>query len=532
MEGSGKVIPDSIDLEQAKLEDLEERCKPKQYIGEARIRWECTKCGNIFFPSMPFVCDCMSKNFKIKDMQEAMQFFTNNPEELKEQVKDFLYKKLNPDLSEIIVSICYAKSKYYATRFDERNEMYCYENGIYVPEGRTKIKEIVRQIMCKHYTEQFGNGIVKKIEADNYIDQSILFKPQNINEVCVLNGILNLKTRELSSFTSDKIFFSKIKAAYTPKVKCKKIDKFLSEVLPEKNDKLTIYELVGFCLYREYFIEKAVMMLGTGRNGKGKTITLIKRLLGEENFTGIPLQKLESGDFKEVELMGKLANLGGDVSNYPLKDTAKFKGLTGRDTITASKKFKNDVSFENYAKMIFATNTLPKTYDLSNAFFSRWVYLNFPYEFKPKAEYEECVKKDAKLKEKLRILNPNRIENILNPEEMSGFLNAALDGLDRLFKKNDFTASKSSEETKNWWVRNSDSFLAFAQERLEIADSELEFIKKDVLRQHYQAFCKEFRLPPEGDKHIHEVMIRQVKAWENQLSNEDRDRVWKGVKFK
>jgi P4 family phage/plasmid primase-like protien len=513
------------------LEEINKEYEVK-YVGEERARWECQRCGNIYLVTPPHVCECRMREFKLKDFEEATKFYCNNPQELTNTISYFFYKKLKSELSEILVAICNNQSKYYATRFDDRNEIYCYENGIYVSEGRTKIKEIVRKLLGKEYTEQFGNQVVNKIEADSYITQDELFKPKNINEICLLNGILNLKTRELTPFTPNKIFFSKIQANYDPQSKCKKITKFLNEVLPDKQDVKTVYEIVGFCLYREYFVEKAVMMLGTGRNGKGKTISLIKKLLGDENFTGIPLQKLENGDFKEVELMGKLANLGGDVSNYPLKDTAKFKGLTGRDTITASKKFKNDVSFENYAKMIFATNTLPKTYDLTNAFFSRWVYLNFPFEFKPKAEYLAEIKKDSKLKEKYKVLNPNRINSLLDSDEMSGFLNEALSGLDRLFSKNDFTSSKSSSETKHWWIRNSDSFLAFTIEKLEIADSELEFIKKDVLRKNYQAYCKEHRVPPEGDKHIHEMMIRQVKAWDSQLSDDSRERVWKGVKFK
>lgn len=510
----------------------EDYCQQPQYNGTERLKWQCNRCGNIYLLNLPYKCECHSREFKLYNFQEAVKFVVNNYEASKEFIPSFFMLKQKSDLTELLVSVCKEKSNYYTTRFDERNEIYCYKDGIYVPEGRTTIKEIVRHLTAKEYSEQLGNSVVSKIEADTFIEQDKLFKPQNIEEICVLNGILNLKTKELLPFNKTKIFFSKIQAQYLPEKRCKKIDKFLSEVLPEPNDKKTIYEIVGFCLYREYFIEKAVMMLGVGRNGKGKTISIIKKLLGDQNFTGLPLQKLESGDFKEVELMGKLANLGGDISNYPLKDTAKFKGLTGRDTITASKKFKNDVSFVNYAKMIFATNNLPKTYDLTDGFFSRWVYLNFPYTFKPKLEYELLISKDPKLKEKLRIMNPNRVDSILNDDELSGFLNEAIAGLHRLWKNNDFTASKSSEETKAWWVRNSDSFLAFTQEMLEIADSELEYIKKDTLRKQYQAFCKEHRLPPEGDKHIYEIMIRHVKAWDSQLSGDDHERVWKGVKFK
>lgn len=497
-----------------------------------QLLWRCTRCGNGYQPTIPFRCECGEKKFKLDSIENASLYFIEHEKEAHEYTPQFFFLNLKTTITEILVQVAKTKSKFFTTKFDERNEIYYYQDGIYKPEGRTYIKEIVRNYLGKEYSEQLGNAVVTKIEADTYIDQNQLFKPQNIEEVCVLNGILNLKTKELTEYNPSKIFFSKIQANYDPTKTCENIDTFLGEVLPEESDKKTIYEIAGFCLYREYFIEKAVMMLGTGRNGKGKTISLLKTLLGEQNFTGIPLQKLESGDFKEVELMGKLANLGGDVSNYPLKDTAKFKGLTGRDTITASKKFKNDVSFVNYAKMIFATNNLPKTYDLTNAFFSRWVYINFPYEFKAKNEYEALIKADEKNKEKIKLMNPNRIEGLQNPDELSGFLNQALAGLDRLWLNGDFTASKSSEETKNWWVRNSDSFLAFAWENIETADSELEFIKKDMLRKKYQDYCKRHRLVSEGDKHIHEIMIREVKGWDSQLSNDEKDRVWKGVKFK
>jgi phage/plasmid-associated DNA primase len=42
------------------------------------------------------------------------------------------------------------------------------------------------------------------------------------------------------------------------------------------SDLEVFYELVGYCLWKDYQIEKAVMMVGGGRNGKGKTIEMIK----------------------------------------------------------------------------------------------------------------------------------------------------------------------------------------------------------------------------------------------------------------
>jgi len=467
----------------------------------------------------------------IKEITE--QDNKNNAAQVKHDVCLLLLQKKKDEATERIVKLLENKTKFYATQFDEANEIYYYETGIYKPEGRSFIKKFCRELLEGIYTEQLANLVCAKIEADSFIEQREFFKPQNINEVCVLNGVLNLKTRKLTDYTPNKIFFSKINAFYDPAANCEEIEKFLSEVLAEPNDIITIYEIVGSCLYRDYFIEKAIMMLGTGRNGKGKTISLIKSILGEQNFTGIPLQNLENGDFKEIELQGKLANLGGDISNYPLKSTAKFKGLTGRDMITASKKFKNDVSFVNYAKMIFATNNLPKTYDLSDGFFGRWVYLDFPYQFKAPKDYEEAIKNDP-FNKKIRLMDAKRIDNITTPEQLSGLLNRALDGLDNLFKNGDYTSSKSSESIKIWWVRNSDSFLGFCWENLENTESEVEWISKDNLRQKYQKFCSINKLISEGDKHIHEIMVREMKAWEGQVVGENGERmyIWRGVKFK
>ena len=473
------------------------------------------------------------KEMEVNIEQIEQDNLTNNPKQLRTDVYQALLVKNKRRATELLVQVLERKTKFYATQFDEANELYYFEEGIYKPEGKSFIKKFCRAILDEIYTEQLANEVCAKIEADSFIEQKEFFKPKNIDEICVLNGVLNIKTRELTDYTPDKIFFSKINAEYHPEAQCDEIETFLREVLADESDIQTIYEIIGSCLYRDYFIEKAIMMLGTGRNGKGKTISIIKSLLGEQNVTGIPLQKLENGDFKEIELLGKLANLGGDISNYPLKSTAKFKGLTGRDTITASKKFKNDVSFVNYAKMIFATNNLPKTYDLTEGFFGRWVYLDFPYTFKSQKDYDEAIKLDP-TNTKIKLMNPNRVESLLNPSELSGLLNKALDGLNNLLQNGDYTSSKSSENIKCWWVRNSDSFLAFCWENIETADSELEWISKDTLRQKYQKFCTTNKLVSEGDKHIHEIMIREIKSWDGQTTDENGNRiwVWKGIKFK
>ena len=123
------------------------------------------------------------------------------------------------------------------------------------------------------------------------------------------------------------------------------------------------------------------MFSGSGRNGKGKTVELMKRFIGAQNCANITLQSLEKDNFSMGELFNKMANLGADISSSALKETGKFKNLTGHDLVSAQRKFLTQVHFVNYAKMIFCANELPQTSDITIAFFNRWIIIDFPYTF-------------------------------------------------------------------------------------------------------------------------------------------------------
>lgn len=461
---------------------------------------------------------------KIEEEQKEQE--RNNEEQLRTEIYQLLLQKDKDQATEILTQQLTKKHKFYTTRFDEQNEIYYYHEGIYKPEGRTIIKEYCRRILEQAYTTQLANRVEAKIEADSFIEQEKFLRRHYQDKIACLNGIINLNTFELEPFNPELIFFTKINAALNPQAKCEKINYFLESILPSKEDVKTIYELFGYCLMGGYPIQKMILLIGSGENGKGQLLELLRQFLGDGNYCGIPLQKLEDGDFKEYELFRKLANIGADISDSPLKTTAKLKGLSGGDSINASRKFKNDLTFINEAKLIFSANKLPKTYDLSHAFFRRWVYLQFPFKFVTEKEMEFCVKKEC-----LKIKVVDIVKGLLMEDELSGLLNQALAGLTRLKVNKDFTASKSNQETRAWWIRNSDSFLAFVDDCIEQADTELEIISKDLLRKKYQEYCRKFKLLPEGDKHIHEIMVRELGAWEGQQLV-DGDRVWKGVKFK
>jgi len=459
--------------------------------------------------------------------------------EQKEEWKKEDYKTLRNDVlqllgenpkkvSEKIVKEILMHEYIYTTRDDARNEMWIYKEGIYIPQGKSFIREICREILGSFYNTLTAYEVTSKIEVDTAIKKEDFFINNYIYEIPVINGILNIKTKKLIPFNPTKIFFSKIPIKYNPNAKCPAINKFLSEIMADKTDKNVFYEIAGFCLHKEYTFEKAFMFLGTGRNGKSKCLELIKRAIGAENCFSLPLNALKSDNADLSQLFGKMVNLAGDIGYEDLKDTATFKSLTGRDLITARRKFLTAITFENYAKFIFSCNQLPKVYDLSKAFWDRWILIEFPYYFATK---EELAIADITTKDKWKERDENIISKITQPDEFSGFLNEILTGYDRLMQNKKFSTTKGTEEVKSTWMRLADSFYAFCEENIASSNDEVkDRVPKRELRKKYKEYCTKHNLKMSNDKYIQEFLEKNYFVSTKQDSSYEY--LWTGLKMK
>ena len=451
-------------------------------------------------------------------------------ERLKVDINELIIAKKIPKASEEIVKFIKEKHRVYTTRDDIKSEIWIYEDGIYIPNGKTYIKELTREVLGELFTNHYAREVIAKIEADTYIDQDDFFNKDNTNEIAVKNGILNIKTRELSEFNPDRVFFNKTNAIYNSEANCPNIEKFFEEIMKDKEDVNLMYEIIGFCLLKEYLFEKSFMLVGNGRNGKSKALSLIKYFLSPENCASIPLSQLIPTSTSVAELHNKMVNLAGDLSNHDLKDTGMFKQLTGRDLITAKRKYLRDLFFTNYAKLVFACNDLPRVYDTSPGFWERWVIVEFPFHFVKQDVYDSL---DSDEQKKSKIIDEDILSNLITPQELSGLLNLALDGLDRLLQKRDFSYTKSMKDIKDMWIRKSDSFTAFCMDKIE--ENYAKFITKKDLRKQFSTYCKTHKVKGVGDKAIKAVLQDMYGCEEEKkraIEFGDWERVWTGISWK
>lgn len=483
--------------------------------------YECKSCKSIIksatIPNKCPVCE-----------NEYFNLLTINNKDIKLQVLSFFDRKQFGDGTEILVKIILETNHIYTTKVDKAQEVFIYKDGIYTPEGEADIRQQLRIIMEENYNEWLASQVLAKIKTDTFISPDLLFKENNIWEIAVENGILDLKEINLIPFSPYKIFFNKLPVKYNPLSMINKIDVFLSDILACEDDKKVFYELAGFSLVKDYFLEKAFMFVGNGRNGKSKCIELLKKLIGVENCASVPLSSITSNSPFVQSLWRKHFNIAGDINSSDLKETAMFKQLTGRDIISANRKYKNIIQFTNYAKMVFACNELPRVYDYSDGFWERWVLLEFPYHFVEESIYNSKDKKDN-----MKIKNPNILEEISSDEEMSGLLNEAIIGLHTILKNKKFTYTKGTLEVKNKWIRKADSFMAFCMDCIE---ENYEYkISKNKLRSEYKKYCKKHKVIGCGDKNIKATLQENFGAGEGYFvveNNNIQENCWVGITLK
>ncbi len=444
---------------------------------------------------------------------------------VKNKVLVYLASRQRENATELIVQYILSVEKIYTIRSDKKIEIYIYKEGIYIPYGISYIKNHVRDLTDTAYTIPLSNEVIAKIETDTYIEASKFFITEDVDKIPVNNGILNLKTRELEKFSHQYFFFTKIPIDFIPGSTCENVKVHLQTVLKDGADVDIIQELFGWCLYRNLKPEKAFMFTGNGRNGKSKTIELLKRLLGADNCISMDIKRITEDGWARGFFLNKLANLGADIGNSTLKETNNFKNLTGHDAFSAPRKNKDDITFVNYAKMIFAANELPKTLDDSIGFWNRWELIDFPFTFLSENDnIQEYSKVDKNL---IKKCDKNIIEKLTTKEELEGLLIWSVKGLDRL-RNNSWCFSKcsSSKNVKNTWTRKSDSFAAFMMDCL--VESVDNHVTKRDLSYNYNKYCKMHSIRPTSEKWVKSSLVKEYGVDERRIGD---IRSWFGVEF-
>ena len=287
---------------------------------------------------------------------------------------------------------------------------------------------------------------------------------------------------------------------------CPRIHKAFIEWVGEDYAKLQ-YEKIGYCFYPDMPLHIAFMEVGDGSNGKSTFLKLVKLTLGSENVVSIPLQDLLENRFMKAKLYHKLANIYADLPEAPLKNTGVFKILTGGDPITADRKFRDPITFVNYAKLIFSANQLPRVNDMSYAFWRRWIVTEYPNKFP---------------------YNPGFLKELI--PEIEGLIVVSLYALRDLLERKAFSIPEE-KDYKEFWLRRSNSVYAFVKDMVEVTKDPNDYVLKSELYSKYVEYCEENDLEA-FSKVKFAIELQRLVPVKSGLKGSRRERAWVGIRLK
>lgn len=344
------------------------------------------------------------------------------------------------------------------------NQLHLYKDGIYV-SGQDEIESAMI-----YHIPQLNRA--KRKEVFDYLELLIRENTltESANYIAFRNGVYNIENDELLSFSPDFIITNKIEWDYNPNAYHELADKTLDKIsCKDESIRHLLEECIGYTFYRRSEIGKFFMLTGDGSNGKSTYIDLFKTILGERNIVALELQELAER-FKTAEMFGKLANIGDDIGDEFVANTAVLKKLATGDRLNVERKGQNPFDFNNYAKLIFSANSIPrmgKGKD-NGALLRRMIIIPFNATFS-----DEDEDFDPSIKYKLR-----------EQASVEYLICLAIQGLKRVLKNNKFTISEKVQKELDDFEEANNPLIGF------IKDINLDDILNEPTNDVYQKYLE------------------------------------------
>jgi P4 family phage/plasmid primase-like protien len=367
----------------------------------------------------------------------------------------------------------------------EGARLYRYVGGVYRPDAEEWIASRVREILGKRFKRRHREETFAWFKSAMSIDTTA--PPTEVLNVS--NGLLRWEGLILEPHRHDLVTTVQIPVAWNPDARCPKILTFLRDVLPDEETVQFVLEVIGYALYPQNLFHVSVLLRGPGRNGKSVLLSIILALLGSESVAAVPLQQFSENRFAAASLVGKLANICGDIDARAIKRTDVFKMLTGGDRIYSERKYGQAFSFVCFALPIFSANEPPLSADQSEAWFERWLVV-------PMDKTIPAEKRD-----------PNLGAKLTTQSELEGLLVLAVGALRRLLTRGRFELPGAIREAQAEYRERLDSVSSFVEAECLFGPNGR--VSRTQLRTAYMAHCRELELHAVGAHQLYD-RIRQA----------------------
>lgn len=363
-------------------------------------------------------------------------------------------------------------------------KIWLYDGGRYaLDETGSSVKAIISRYIFPELIRidrinRVFNLLLSKKEIEITLDQVNQYPS---TWICFRNGMLDVKTLELHPHDPRFRCINMIPHEWHPTDVQKGLDgslfhRYIREWIPDEDDRKMVLQYCGYSMTVATMFQVFLIITGDGGLGKGVFLRLVQHAIGAENCSSLSLQRLSGRDsrFQTAFLIGKSANICGDITSNELEDTSVIKMLIGEDMITAEYKGGKAFPFRPYAKHFFSANRIPATKeDKTGAYYRRLMILHV---------WQRCSDIQD-LETRLR-------------EDVDSFIYEAVMALHDVFIDQDGTEvpipkmfkSQNCVNEVNEVYMSADSVKAFLYKRTKKAEQR-DRVEVGVLYSHYLRFC-------------------------------------------
>lgn len=255
----------------------------------------------------------------------------------------------------------------------------------------------------RNATDKARNEVIKYLRL---VMPSEKASPPNF--IGFANGVLDLDTMELLSFSPDFKIPNVIPHDWNPDAQSDVLDRTIQRIAcGDPFIEHNLFEFIGLCMYRSCKYAYAAVLLGrkseTASNGKSTYIDLLRNVIGEDNYSVLDLNELGQR-FQAGNLAGKLANLADDISSEFARggNLTVFKKVVAGTEIGTDVKNRAGFKFFPYCTMVLSANKFPKLETPDDGVMRRLFPIRFNAHFTPddpdfdpeigeKLKSEECI---------------------------------------------------------------------------------------------------------------------------------------------
>jgi len=262
-------------------------------------------------------------------------------------------------------------------------------------------KYLIKNIDQPNVTKSSVNNILLCVKAmsridvlaNNWIDIEI-----EGETCCFNNGLLHKYpngSEVLTAHSPNFFTLNKLPYDYDKDAKCPRWLQYLNETM--ESDPGRIQLLQQWCKYvlSNDVPTKFLILHGDAGTGKDTFINVLTRLVGTENVSNEPLSEF-GNRFSLINTLDKKLNAITESSKELGKyDEERLKAYTGGGRMSFEPKYGGKFSAFPTAKVMMATNVLPRFQDKTNALWQRMRFCRFDVPFR------DTEREDTGLAEKL-----------------------------------------------------------------------------------------------------------------------------------